>query len=92
MTPEERAECERQTRELDREIDEALKDKPAAPRTTVREAALDEAAELCEDAARRLICGRRRTNQIDRHTAYVLANVAKRIRALKVQREISHAS
>ena len=60
--------------------------------TTIREAALEEAAEVCDRAARSLICGKRRTNQVDRHTAYVLADVAKKIRHLKIQREISHAA
>lgn len=42
----------------------------------------DRAAKVCEDAARRLICGRRRVNQADKNTASVLSDKAKAIRAL----------
>jgi hypothetical protein len=37
-------------------------------------------AQICEQAARSLIIGRRRTNQIDRHTADVLMDKARKIR------------
>jgi DNA-binding MurR/RpiR family transcriptional regulator len=62
------------------------------PASTDRDDALEEAAEVCDRAARILICGRRRTNQVDRHTAHVLADMAKKIRHLKIQKEISHDS
>jgi hypothetical protein len=40
----------------------------------------DRCADIPEGRARVLVCGRRRTNQIDRHTAYVLKDVADEIR------------
>jgi hypothetical protein len=61
------------------------------PASTDRDDALEE-AEVCDRASRILICGRRRTNQVDRHTAHVLADMAKKIRHLKIQKEISHDS
>lgn len=37
-------------------------------------------ATICEQAARALICGRKRTNVFDRHTASVLMDKARKIR------------
>ena len=40
-------------------------------------------AQVCEDAAIKLFCGKSRVNQIDRHTAEVLRGKAATIRARK---------
>ena len=46
------------------------------------EAERERCAKVLEGAAGVLICGRRRTNQVDRHTADVLMNNAEKIRAV----------
>lgn len=45
---------------------------------------LEEAAEILHAHARSLICGKRRTNQVDRHTAEVLCRARDEIRARTV--------
>jgi hypothetical protein len=41
-----------------------------------------EAAEICKQSAIRLLSGKSRTNQVDRHTAEVLRSMEKQILAL----------
>ena len=50
-----------------------------------RAAGLEEAAELLHARAQNLILGKRRTNQVDRHTSEVLARARDDVRALKVR-------
>lgn len=47
------------------------------------DAGLDRAAELLHARARVLICGRKRTNQVDRHTSEVLCRARDDILKLK---------
>lgn len=62
-------------------------DLDAAERRTMRQEARDNGLEvgavLCEQAAMRLLGGRARVNQVDRHTADVLHGMAEKIRAEK---------
>jgi hypothetical protein len=43
---------------------------------------IEAAARVAEQAAQKIIGGRKRTNEVDRHTAYVLERIAKEVRAL----------
>lgn len=50
-----------------------------------RAAGLEEAAELLHARARNLICGRKRTNAMDRHTSDVLCRARDAVRSLKAK-------
>lgn len=52
-------------------------------RSEARNAALDEAAQLLDEAAIRLMGGRARVPQADQHTAAILREKAEAIRALR---------
>jgi hypothetical protein len=46
----------------------------------VRKEERERCAKILEQAARALVCGRSRTNQVDRHTSQVLMSMAEKIR------------
>jgi FtsZ-binding cell division protein ZapB len=50
-----------------------------------RDTIIERCAEVCDQAATRLVGGKARVNQADRHTAVVLRGKARDIRALKEQ-------
>lgn len=60
-----------------------------AQRDEVRTGALEEAAELLHARARNLVCGKGRTNKMDRHTSEVLARARDAVRALIKERRPS---
>jgi hypothetical protein len=46
---------------------------------------LEEAAELLHTRARQLVCGKKRTNQVDRHVSDVLCRARDDVRAKKTE-------